>query len=95
MDVNLKPILVVVPTAHRLELLKDCLSSLVEQDFTNELYEVIVVDDGDGEAAGVVDAMSRGIDTRIFHIQCAKLPDYRSPVSTVGRFHIHDQRQAE
>jgi glycosyltransferase involved in cell wall biosynthesis len=86
MDVNLKPISVVVPTAHRLELLKDCLSSLVEQVFPNELYEAIVVDDGDGEAAGVVDAMSRGIDTRIFHIQFAKLSDCRSPVSTLGQF---------
>jgi mycofactocin glycosyltransferase len=72
MDVDLKLISVVVPTAHRPELLKDCLSSLLEQDFPKELYEVIVVDDGDGEAASVVDAISRGIDTRIFHIKCGK-----------------------
>lgn len=42
-------ITVVVPTLNRKEKLKDCLESLLKQDYPRYLYEVIVVDDGSSD----------------------------------------------
>src|SRR3989442_2983217 len=39
-------ITVVVPTRNRAALLRDCLKSLIAQDFPSDHYEIIVVDDG-------------------------------------------------
>src|SRR5438034_6680027 len=46
---------VAVPTRNRAALLRDCLASLVNQNFPADRYEIIVVDDGstDGTAAVV------------------------------------------
>lgn len=40
---------VVVPTYQRRELLRKCLSSLLNQDFPGDRYEIIVVEDGSDE----------------------------------------------
>ena len=37
---------VVVPTFHRLQLLRRCLEALLAQDFDPRAYEIVVVDDG-------------------------------------------------
>src|SRR2546427_3112167 len=39
-------ITVVVPTRNRAALLRDCLKSLVAQDFPSDQYEITVIDDG-------------------------------------------------
>ena len=45
---------IVVPTRNRVLLLRDCLDSLLLQDYPADRYEVIVVDDGSKDEAGVV-----------------------------------------
>lgn len=40
---------VIVPTYNRLESLKDCLGSLLHQDYPMEEYEILVIDDGSSD----------------------------------------------
>jgi len=51
---------VVVPTRNRAQLLRDCLESLLAQDYPHDRYEVIIVDDGSrDETAALVTEFSR------------------------------------
>lgn len=45
---------VVVPTRDRAEMLRDCLSSLLRQDYSSESYQIIVVDDGSSDGTSSV-----------------------------------------
>lgn len=50
----MKNISVVVPTRNRPRLLRKCLDSLVKQNYSSRIYEIIVVDDGsDTDEAGL------------------------------------------
>lgn len=51
---------VVIPTYRRPELLRRCLDALVEQDLAAERFEVVVVDDGSGDATSEVLAGTDG-----------------------------------
>lgn len=55
---------VVIPTANRKELLKKALDSVLAQTFSD--FEIVVVDDGEGEAKEVVDSFN---DPRISYIR--------------------------
>ena len=46
MEQSLPFVSVVVPTYNRAELLRDCLESLLAQDYPRDRYEIIAVDDG-------------------------------------------------
>ena len=48
---------VVVPTYKRGKLLRNCLESLLKQDFPDNQYEIIVVEDGSHEGLKIVDSM--------------------------------------
>jgi glycosyltransferase involved in cell wall biosynthesis len=50
---------IVVPTHNRASLLRDCVESLLTQDFPNDRYEVIVVDDGSVDETPEIVAASR------------------------------------
>jgi glycosyltransferase involved in cell wall biosynthesis len=54
---HLPSISVVVPTRHRAELVKRCISSLTEQDYSKESFEIIVVEDGSQAARPVVESL--------------------------------------
>src|SRR5947209_3163645 len=45
---------VVVPTWNRATLLRDAVASLISQDYPNERYEIIVVDDGSTDGTPAV-----------------------------------------
>jgi len=47
-------ITVIVITRNRAEVLSDCLSSILEQDYTKDRYEVVVVDDGSTDHTSLV-----------------------------------------
>jgi glycosyltransferase involved in cell wall biosynthesis len=50
---------VVIPTRNRIHLLTDALGSLLEQDYPEDRYEIVVVDDGSTDGtAGIVDALA-------------------------------------
>jgi glycosyltransferase involved in cell wall biosynthesis len=51
---------IVIPTRNRAHLLHDALTSLVQQDYSDDLYEVVVVDDGSTDAtAGIARQFSQ------------------------------------
>jgi glycosyltransferase involved in cell wall biosynthesis len=51
---------VVVPTYRRRDLVRNCLQSLLAQDFPSNRYEIIVVEDGSDDAGEVVRSISNG-----------------------------------
>ena len=52
--INYPFVSVVVPTRNRAELLRDCLESLLTQEYPRDQYEIIVVDDGPTDSTKVV-----------------------------------------
>jgi glycosyltransferase involved in cell wall biosynthesis len=51
---------VVVPTRNRSEQLRDCLLSLLQQDYTQDSYEIVVVNNGSSDStSAVVEEISR------------------------------------
>jgi glycosyltransferase involved in cell wall biosynthesis len=65
---TLPQISVVVPTYRRRELLRKCLSSLLNQDFPGDQYEIIVVEDGSDEGREVVESLPKG-DVAVHYFQ--------------------------
>ena len=62
---------VVVPTYNRTELLRNCLMSLLVQDYPSDRYEIIVVDDGsEGETARLVDSLGEQAGRR--RVRCCR-----------------------
>ena len=57
-----KKISVIIPTYNREKLLKNCLLSLLYQDYPKKYYELIVVDDGGND--GTLD-MVKGLDINL------------------------------
>lgn len=64
---DLPSISVVVPTRRRADLVKRCVSSLIEQDYPRERYEIIVVEDGSHVAQSVVESL-RSTKTRLAYL---------------------------
>lgn len=51
---------IVIPTYNRIERLKNCLHSLIEQNYCKDSYELLVVDDGsDSPVEGIVKGFQR------------------------------------
>jgi len=58
---------VVIPTYRRPELLRQCLDSLAAQDLATDRFEVIVVDDGSGDAT--TDVLADAAPNVVAHVQ--------------------------
>jgi glycosyltransferase involved in cell wall biosynthesis len=58
---------IVVPTWNRAELLRDCLKSLLDQDYPHDRYEIIVVDDGSTDSTTTIMAGFKGYQTSLVY----------------------------
>ena len=74
-----RKISIVIPTYRRAELLVKCIDALINQDFDNEDYEVIVVSDGPDEATNKsILSLYSGKGPRIIHTH---LPEKKGPAA--------------
>lgn len=69
---------VVVPTYRRPELLTRCLAALGRQDLPPSRYEVVVADDGGGDAVAVVERAARDVPMLV---RCVVVTGRRGPAA--------------